>query len=233
MKSHRLNICIRTSERTGGVDNFKEASESLQKEMNGESNKIILLLDLGYAKPDNHNTLATNAKTVIKSLTKKVDDWLEVVVSSSSFPEDLSKFKPAHSVVHRITRYEWVIWNTIIKDDNCKNIKYSDFGTKYPFYIEANFAGSVSVKYSVKDEFVIHKGELTNEHKEGHGQYIMHAFKLITSKDYSGRGFSWGDGKIYEIAHEDLKNEKKKTGSSTTRVQISQNHHITLIDSLL
>ena len=71
-------------------------------------------------------------------------------------------------------------------------------------------------------------------HIKGNGQFIDHAKALLNSLFYSGNVFSWGDGRIYEIANQDhLEENKRKSGNLRTWVEISQNHHITLIDSLL
>lgn len=107
------------------------------------------------------------------------------------------------------------------------------YRNKHPIYSDNGFQGTCSLKYSTESDFVIYRGEKAQNHQEGNGQYILHAKELINNELYSGSQFSWGDQRISEIANEELQNRKRKPGSSTTWVEISQNHHITLMDSLL
>jgi hypothetical protein len=228
---YRLNACFRTSEQSGGFDNFKATTEWLLKKVEIDPANTILLLDMGEAEKDKINLLGTLAKLSINSLTQKITDWLSIVVASGSFPEDLTEISQRH-IAQKIPRHEWTIWNNIIKDENFKAIRYGDFGTKFPIYRDVRQAGTVSIKYTIENEYLIYKGDTTLNNEEGRDQYIAHALKLIGSADYYGQRFSWGDFRIHEIAHETLK-DKKKPGSPTTWVQISQNHHITLLHSLL
>jgi hypothetical protein len=230
--NYKTNVCWRTSENSGGFDNFKIAVEKFIPYSGISTDRIILLLDIGYAKADRYNSLRDLATGAIKSLKNKVGEWSAVVVASSSFPENLGDFKKGNNP-NRIKRYEWINWLKIRTEEGLTNVKYGDFGTKFPFYVEANFAGTISAKYTTKDDFVIYKGEKTEDHGDGHGQYITHSINIVQSKDYSGKDFSWGDKRIFEISTQDMSSENRKTGSSTTWVQISQNHHIELITSLI
>lgn len=230
--THNLKICIRTSNQSGGFVNFNQQVTDLVQQLNTVSTNTVLLLDLGYAQDNNYAMLATIAAVSIQALRPGIRQWATIVVASSSFPEDLSRFVPPHRV-YRIQRYEWDIWQTLIANPTLAGIRYGDFGTKYPFYSEAPFAGTISVKYTVPTEFVIYRGELTENHVDGHGQYITHASRLIASRDYSGTGFSWGDSQIQIIGTQVMTDPKRKTGNPGTWVQISQNHHITLLHSLL
>lgn len=232
IKEYQINVCWRTSENSGGFDRFKEAVDKFLPYIGLEPNKIILLVDIGYAKGDRFNTLGNLANTAINSLSQKAGDWYSVVVAASSFPENLGDFNKQHNPT-KITRFEWEIWKKLKNDPKLSEIKYGDFGTKFPFYIEANFAGTISIKYTTKDHFVIYKGELTTDHEYGHKQYILHSAKLMKSNDYAGRDFSWGDKRIFEIGNQNHKEDNSKPGSPTIWVQISQNHHIELITSLL
>lgn len=230
--SDDINICWRSCENSGGFDQFKEAIDKFLPYVKLEPKKIILLIDIGYAKGDRYNTLGDLTMTIIKSLDQKVDDWYSVVIASSSFPENLTEFDKKGNP-NKIPRYEWKIWKRLKNDPALTGIQYGDFGTKYPFYTEANFAGTISIKYTTENDFLIYKGVLTTEHALGHKQYISHSQKLIKSQDYFGKDFSWGDKRIFEIASQNQEEETSKPGSPTVWVQISQNHHIELISSLL
>lgn len=232
INKHKLNICLRTTERTDGFDNFKINTEKLVAYFGLDLKRILILWDIGYTKHDRCVTLKDLVTNAIKSLDQKVNEWHCVIVASSSFPENLGDFKPTNNP-NLITRYEWKTWKSIITDTELKDIKYGDFGTKFHHNEEVTFGGTISVKYSIESDYVIYRGKLTTEHVLGHKQYISHAINLVKSKYYLGKDFSWGDKRIMEMSMQDIASDKCKPGSPTVWVQISQNHHIELINSLL
>jgi len=107
-------------------------------------------------------------------------------------------------------------------------IKYGDYGTKHPYYIPAAFEGSASIKYTVVNEYVIYRGRKASDHSRGGVQYCDSSAALIATVDYLGRPFSWGDDEIFNRG-----NRVVNPGNAGTWVQISQNHHITLLHSVL
>ncbi|CAF3384529.1 unnamed protein product [Rotaria sp. Silwood2] len=233
IKKYKINVCIRISRTIGnGFDGCnKDASELLER-LNISSRNVMLLIDLGYANKDNFDLLFSTAKYATLLLTQKKKDWMGIIISSGSFPKDLSEFKTPNSV-YTIKRYEWSIWEKIKKDEDFPLIKYGDYGTKYPIYEDAGYAGTISIRYTVDGNFFIYKGQKTDLHTDGHGQYISHCKKLTATEDYFGKDFSWGDMKIDEISKETIKNNKLVTGSAGTWVSISQNHHITHLHEIL
>jgi hypothetical protein len=193
--------------------------------------QVSILLDFGLVDENNYNNYAALAINTIQAIPNS-KDFDNIIIASGSFLENLGSLTPAGRV-YRLQRYEWNIWNLIITQLKQNNIKYSDYGIKYPYYAEANFQGSCSIKYTVESEYVIYRGEISSNHKDGNGQYIAFSERLVNSNDYLGEEFSWGDEKIIFYAQQDLKDPKKKTGNATSWVEISQNHHLTLIHSLL
>lgn len=187
----------------------------------------MLLIDLGYIENHNYNTLAAVAILTIQALLAQNNNWNEIIVASGSFPENLNGLVANH--VYHLDRYEWHIWLLIQATNGLAQIvKYGDYGTKNPVYAEVGFLGTSSVKYTTQDHFVIYRGELPQNHPRGMSQYIDKATILITTADYSGNGFSWGDTRIHTIVA-----QNNKPGNPRTWVEISQNHHITLLHSLL
>lgn len=225
--TNSLNVCIRVSNETGGFINFTNRINSMLNNLGFESSNISLLLDLGYAQNHNYNTLATVAILTIQTLLQNNSNWENIILSSGSFPENLNGFVPNN--VYHIDRYEWQVWNLIQSEENIREfIKYSDYGTKNPIYSETNFLGTSSIKYTTENHFVIYRGELPQNNPLGMGQYIEKGSQLIQTSDYSGNEFSWGDKRIYDIVQ-----ENNRPGNPRTWVEISQNHHITLLHNLL
>lgn len=226
-------VCIRASNDSGGFVNYNDIISELMDDVGVSEPDTILLLDFGFVELKNYNVLALVASTTIAAIPG-LKTWNDIIIATSSFPEHLGDVKPANKV-HRLPRYEWDIWNTLLKNKAiAPYITYGDYGTKYPTHSEMPYAGTCSIKYTVEDEYVIYKGELSKYHKDGNGQYITFANRLIVTDDYSGPDFSWGDEKIDKIAKEaKITTRKLKPGGAKEWVQISQNHHITFLHSIL
>ena len=229
IKKFGCGICIRSSNSSGGFYDYENYINEIVNDFEVEIANTSLLLDLGQISNNNFNVLVSAASLAIKSLRTNVAQWKHVIVASGSFPENLSGI-PSSESEHKIPRYEWDAWNALIEVPELKRIKYSDYGTKAAIYSDVNFPGSVSLKYSSIDNYIIYRGELTSNHPDGHRQFINHSKNLVRIPEYSGSDFSWADGKYYELS---LKDIDESPGNSTNWVQYSQNHHITLIHSIL
>lgn len=226
------NICVRFSNDGGGFIKIDAQLAALLGSIGLNRNHASILLDFGFVESHSYQMIAALAINTINGISHKAS-YNNIIVASSSFPENLGALTPAGRL-YRLQRYEWTVWQTIIGQPGFAGIvKYGDYGTKHPIYTEANFQGSCSIKYTLPGEFIIYRGELSGNHPEGNGQYIIYAKRLVGSADYSGPGFSWGDKRIEFYAGQVLTDPKKKKGNSTNWVEISQNHHLTLLQSIL
>jgi len=225
-------ICIRFSNTSGGFMNVDNTITTLLTTLGISRNNTSILFDFGLVGLTNYNMVAAIAATVINSITNR-NDYENVIVASGSFPDNLGALNPPGRV-YRLTRYEWNVWLSLQSQASIKGtIKYGDYGTKHPFYSEANFQGSCSIKYTVTNDFVIYRGEISGNHRDGNGQYITFSGQLMASADYSGAEFSWGDGRICFFAGQVMNDPRRKTGNAGSWVEISQNHHITFLTSIL
>lgn len=226
------NVCIRFSNGSGGFININAQVATILGTLAINRTQSSILLDFGFVENHNYNMISALAINIITGINHK-PDYNNIIVASSSFLENLSTLTPAGRL-YRLQRYEWDIWQTLIAQPGFAGVvKYGDYGTKYPFYAEANFQGSCSIKYTLPTEFIIYRGEISGNHPQGNGQYIIFADRLVRSADYSGAGFSWGDTRIDFYAGQVLTNPRRQTGNATSWVEISQNHHITLLHSIL
>lgn len=226
------NVCIRFSNGSGGFIDINSQMATILGTLANDRNQTSILLDFGFVENHNYNMIAALAINIITGINHK-PDYNNIIVASSSFLENLSTLTPTGRLYH-LQRYEWDIWQTIIAQPGFGGIvKYGDYGTKYPFYAETNFQGSCSIKYTLPTEFIVFRGEISGNHAQGNGQYIIFSDRLVRSPEYSGTAFSWGDTQIDFYAGQVLANPKRKTGNARSWVEISQNHHITLLQSIL
>ena len=230
--THKCGLCIRENNNSGGFINYNAQVAAMIAQMNVTENETHLLIDLGFVEAANRNILATLAQLTINSL-HNINNWATIIVSSGSFPTDLGGLPaPAtnrsNALVHRLPRYEWDVWTVLNALNLPREIQYSDYGTKHPYFTPGGYEGSCSIKYTRTHEFLIYRGRKGSEHARGGNQYNDSASRLITSADFYGQPFSWGDDEIFQIG-----SRADRPGNAGKWVQISQNHHITVLHSLL
>lgn len=225
-------LCVRFREENEGLRNFTGNLKELIERLYVPLKDVILWIDMGYI----NSTLCSVHTTLLESLIQNIPNkskYAAIVISSGSFPMDLGGME-VQDEPHLLTRYEWRLWQALKGMDGVGDvITYSDYTTKNPNYKDLDgFSGTCSVKYTGKDDFVIYRGDFSTEHELESGQYIMHSRRLIKSRYYQGENFCWGNHRIKEIGDQDIEAKKIKPGSARTWVEISRNHHITLMHQI-
>lgn len=223
------SVCIRLPFSSNLLSRINQTISSISSELNLNKGEISLLFDLGNFDPSIYSMYADALRNTLTAI-ENIDEYKEIIVASSSFPSDIGALPKGLS---KIKRHEWILWNYLIDLDLPCPIKYGDFGTKNSVYKDVGFLGSCSIKYSLEKDYLINKGMLAKNHQLGNGQYVELARELVNSPDYLGPDFSWGDARINHYANLDEKSVKLEPGNATVWVGICQNHHITLINSLL
>lgn len=225
-------ICFKFSDNSEQFSNINSEISDLIKEYTINESCVIILMDLGQVSRDDYNAKAEYGSLALKTLTVPISKWADVVVASSSFPSDLGGFKETDEL-HSIQRYENNIWHSLISKSFLSEIKYGDYGIKSAIYSDSPHPGTVSLKYSTPTMYYIYKGVRAQDHFLGNGQYIKHAQKLIADHRYAGNDFCWGDEKLYDISEMTAEDDNKGSGNSTKWIQYCQNHHMTLMHTML
>ncbi len=229
IKEKGCKICIRfTNLEKYGSTHPRLNVEDYMTEYGVNATKVILLIDLGFVTKEDYQEKSSLAYYAITFLPP-FNNWADIVVASGSFPVDLSVFKDPG--VYYLPRYEWQAWGLLVEEFDF--VRYGDFGTKHPAYDEVGHSGTISVRYTIQHDFLVHRGKKTGDHKDGHGQFINHAKAIVASTDYLGKDFSFGDALIEEKSKLPIIKDETATGNPTTWLTISFNHHVTLIHSLL
>jgi hypothetical protein len=222
----RCNVCIRLDVNGGlGNDVAKVVSSIKRKigiEGKEEQGRVVYLLDMGMVKEDNIETLIEEAGLTLDILGSES----KAIVTSSALPIDLRDYDEGE---HKIERLEWTLWNTLLK--NYSKLKYGDYGTKSSLFSDATATPAPSCKYTTLENYIIYRGR--KKHPEGNDQYISHAKNLVKNPAYAGYEFSAGDKSIFQISRQSLKDLKKSPGNAGMWIEISQNHHITLLTKLV
>lgn len=162
-----------------------------------------------------------------------LQDYRRVILSSGSFPIDLTNIQVGSN---RLPRLEWILWQHLhVSGDLARYVIYSDYGIQHPDYnrLPTRFPSvTASVRYTVDDDFLIFRGRKANQY--GYEQYGKHCQDIVAHGEYSGQSFSIGDSKIYDYAQTYatyLQNQQPNTsfGSAEIWRKIGQDHHITKV----
>lgn len=220
-------ICLRI---TG--NNFESIGNTLDSYIKNawiNPQSTDLLFDLKYIDEDIYPKKA--ALTTALSDILNISEFRRVIISSCSFPKDISKVQG--NVVNEFTRLEAKIHDISLKLQKTYsfNYIYSDYGSTN--LNEATFiVGMIpnfKIKYTTPEKYLVVKGlslkkgglDLVN---------VSNSCKLlINHPNFSGSVFSYGDKIIYDTAN----GNNVKSGNLTKWVGYSLNHHITLIVSIL
>lgn len=207
------------------VDILNKRLEELLKYLKISEEKITLILDLKFLDQE----LKENYTKIIKLSQQivSITEWKELVLSSGSFPVDMSEFSKEEK--NYIDRSDWIFW--------CKakftqrTWVFSDYTVRHPIYNHAvvKFQATASLKYTLENSWLILKGQ-----RGKFEQYLAHAYILVndpSDNEYRSPEFSYGDAYIKEKSEElkKLQNgDKYLSGSSTTWIRASVNLHIEL-----
>lgn len=153
-------------------------------------------------------------------------EWRTFTVISGAFPKDLSGL--AQHNRHLIDRTDWNCWLKQINSEGLeRKPSFGDYSIQHPIYKEPQPGSnpSASIRYTLKDKWLIMRGEgLRNEKGSGHQQYPAYAQLLSNDSEFFGKDFSFGDA---YIAQKGENTQIKKTGTPRTWLTAGINHHIT------
>lgn len=164
----------------------------------------------------------------ILSRIKNGSTYRKLIIAAGSFPKDLNEIEP--ETERHLFRHEWELWKMLQVGVPHLNLVYSDYGNIYPGYDpeQGKFIGTCSVKYTLDEVFLILRGRKPNNDPSGNEQYVEKSKILVSSINYDGEQFCWGDKMISEVAQ-----KIQKPGNATSWIQYTFNHHISKIVQLL
>lgn len=227
--AHGAGVCLRLTSRDFTPDvEIEEDIARLLENLETTPEHVDIVIDLAnrFADPD-------VALLVVKSIKGDLphrDDWRRMILSASSFPQDLSEVN-ADDTQH-IRRLEWELWQRVqqrparaLRGD----LIFSDYAIAHPEPREMNprlMRMSASIRYTTNDSWLILKGR--NVRQWGYDQFFELCADLVKRKEYSGPAFSWGDQYIAACARRET-----GPGNATTWRKVATNHHLTLVAKAL
>jgi len=186
--------------------------------------KIIIVLDLRVIVNKDPAVLAAQCIKFISRLENEGIS-LQVVITSSSFPANLTSIVPTGSSI-RIDRTEETVWDEIDEQySGDLELVYGDYATVSPDFIDVEFQGpppiAPKVVYTTNGSYVVMRGKSVIHHPDGFKQFIKLAQEATSLPEYRGKEYSYGDGYIAKIAGGD-----SGSGNATTWITCAVNQHI-------
>jgi len=152
--------------------------------------------------------------------------YRSLIVAGSSALRTLGD-ETAHDSNFEVRRQELHLWSTLWLDmpDTMRPI-YADYGVVHP-----DFSDQVStkymngkVRYTVADKIVYFRGHGLYYPVKDLDQYHDLARKVVEGGRFKGRGYSWGDAKVYDCATRQI-----RAGWPERWVATDMNHHLTYV----
>lgn len=190
---------------------------------------VIFLLDLGEINEEKEERdKYTYLKEILAEL--KENNFLgNVIISSTSFPEDISKIKSGS--FERFPKNEMPLFKKAIEGHSGLNFIYSDYCISRNVDTDIDFSkldGSKilkKIRYTTEKEYLVLKGRNKNDKKlETKLEFQDLVIKLMDSKEFMGEEYSYGDR---EIAKKLI--PSKSPGSNEQFIRFGTNHHLVLI----
>lgn len=152
-----------------------------------------------------------------------------VTLGGGSFPMTLAGIKAGAT---NIPRVEWSTWKSLAAPGEFPQLRYADYAVTNPAPLPdidpKTVNPSITIRYATKDHWHLLKGKGFKGAPPGEYRNLC---KLLVTNGaiYSGKDFSFGDGKYYAAAN----GSSVKNGIPWTWRREATSHHIVFTASLL
>lgn len=224
----KRGLCLRLRAAELLKTKFEKRVTPLLGEFGLDEGSVDLLLDYGTFDGENPPLKA------LLAAIPNLSCWRSLIVACGAFPADLQNCPLGSS---RIQRDDWLSWKGHFFDETIpRQASFSDYTIQGGRYKEpvAHCIPSVSVRYTLENEWLIMRGEAPRskkgtsrnvETRPGPEQWYGHAQLLCESADtFYGENYSWGDRFISEKS-----TRKGKPGSYEIWLRAGINHHMTVV----
>ena len=219
-------LCVRLTEDDFDEDGDAEPGPRVEQLLNAveltDLQQADLILDLANIGTDLGR--ATLVARAVIAEAPRAAEWRRLVFAAASFPENLSEVDAA--TTSTLPRIEWDLWERLQRRRGLRHdALFGDYAIAHPIPTELDprtMRMSASIRYTTPENWLIVKGR--NVRQYGFDQYFELCRTLVRLPEYSGEGFSWGDGFIARVAR-----GAAGPGNATTWRKVGTNHHLTLV----
>lgn len=186
-----------------------------------ESFRLHILLDMGSIVGGNSASLISSTTPYVAEVIKS-DKAKSITLAGGSFPFNLTGIQKGISAISRV---EWLVWTKLLKKFEQNKICFGDYAVTNPDPLEeidpTKINPSAAIRYALKDEWMLLKAG--GVRSNGFEQYNDLCTLLLSDPAYSGKTFSFGDGKYHEHAQPEA-----STGNLSTWRRDATSHHLAL-----
>lgn len=191
----------------------------------GKRTALYLILDL-YAVDDRDPTAEAASIAGVVAHYCAMSTLTKVVFAGGSFPMSLGALKPG--INNLVARQEVAIWKILRATSGCENVVLGDYCVTNPEPLEEidprKMNPAAAIRYALPTHWRVIRGSgVRSKGKGGMGQYNGLCQLLIVHPDYSGKTYSFGDGRYDHHAQAGA-----TSGSLTTWRRDATSHHIVL-----
>lgn len=181
---------------------------------------IDLVLDLGVVQGD--LAVRAGARMVIDVLSElsAVEKWRRVIVTSGSFPADLSAILPWS--LGEPQRFDAALWDRIVARRRlARSPIYGDYAIAYPLFMTGPpFPPTPQLRYTVSDRWLVLKGRRNDP--RGNDQFYDVCDAIAGHAEFAGVALSSADERIAE-------SRSHGPGNGSTWREIGTIHHLDFV----
>lgn len=231
-QQYAIKVCLRLDseafEDMGDSAYFADRIRSIMDELEIAPRNCVILADFADVTKDAIADILETAEVVIRNV-----QWLgfgRIILAGSSMPASINEAVEGHDSIGYVPRKEMMAWKGIINERRDANIIFGDYVVRNPNPADNIFSkhANAKIRYSVQNQYLIARGH--SRDKTGLAEQNKKlAMKIVSSPEFCGAGFSWGDSEIMTRSIPGSKDVGWSTGWSTGWVAVDSNHHIQTI----
>jgi hypothetical protein len=155
-----------------------------------------LIIDLEYIDGDVELDCGDVARALSNMLA--VGRWRSVALLGTSMPSALGEVK--EGTIGSLPRREWQLWNELRKAGLTRMPAYGDYAIQNPLPPKGGGPGMrANIRYTTDSRTLVARGQ-GPVIQEGSEQYRELCEQLVSRQEFSGGGYTWGDGVIDDCA---------------------------------
>lgn len=218
-------ICLRLeSADFDDLDNLTVRLEARLRFFDLTPASVDLMLDFKEIAAELVSTTRLGMMSILSAIPT-ANDWRSLTIAASAFPENLTAVSAASEEL--LPRTEWAVWLGLFarREKLSRLPSFGDYAISGPDLVELDMRlmkMSANLRYTTDSDWLILKGR--NVRKYGYDQFNALCKKLVDRAEYSGEGFSWGDGYIARCAR-----DEDGPGNATTWRKVGTSHHLTKV----
>ena len=213
-------VCFRITTEQAARSSLKTDLDYLLSKLAATSNNCDFILDLGAPNFLPIDGFANVINALVSGLPY-LNRWRTFTILGTSFPETMAVVKKG---MENIPRYEWQLYKKLIIIFKCTGLRiptFGDYAIAHPKVVEMDMRIiklAATIRYAIENNWCIVKGKSFRDDQK---QYHELCKKLVASKHFCGKDFSYGDEYIQKCSMKEA-----GCGTLSTWRQVGTNHHI-------